>query len=287
MTISVVIPVFNEERRILHTLKAIYDGSLLPTEIIVVDGGSSDHTVEIVRNSYPDVILLNNPDKTAATGRNVGILEAHGEIIAFTDGDCLVARDWLRNIAKHFEDTDIDGLGGKVLNAVPENRYEEYWGNLAWNLIMSFPDEPYEVREKKLNDAFVTANCAYRKDLLFRINGFSEFFANNAEDVDLCWRAIDRGAKLVYVPDVIIYAHNVTTLKGIAQKSFRNGVSSSKLQKIYGNKVNYDPAIYRMLVRNLAGIIKKEKNAELNCIELLCHLLGKYYGSIKVGVINI
>lgn len=287
MTISVVIPVYNEERRILHTLKAIYDGSLLPTEIIVVDGGSSDHTVEIVMNSYPDVILLNNPDKTAATGRNVGILEAHGEIIAFTDGDCLVARDWLRNIAKHFEDTDIDGLGGKVLNAVPENRYEEYWGNLAWNLIMSFPDESYEVREKKLNDAFVTANCAYRRDLLFRINGFSEFFANNAEDVDLCWRAIDRGAKLVYVPDVIIYAHNVTTLKGIAQKSFRNGVSSSKLQKVYGNKVNYDPAIYRMLVRNLAGVIKKEKNAELNCIELLCHLFGKYYGSIKVGVINI
>jgi len=263
MTISVVIPVYNEERRILHTLKAIYDGSLLPTEIIVVDGGSSDHTVEIVMNSYPDVVLLNNPDKTAATGRNVGILEAHGEIIAFTDGDCLVARDWLRNIAKHFEDTDIDGLGGKVLNAVPENRYEEYWGNLAWNLIMSFPDESYEVREKKLNDAFVTANCAYRRDLLFRINGFSEFFANNAEDVDLCWRAIDCGAKLVYVPDVIIYAHNVTTLKGIAQKSFRNGVSSSKLQKVYGNKVNYDPAIYRMLVRNLAGVIKKEKNATL------------------------
>lgn len=86
---------------------------------------------------------------------------------------------------------------------------------------------------------------------------------------------------------MIIYAHNVTTLKGIAQKSFRNGVSSSKLQKVYGNKVNYDPAIYRMLVRNLAGVIKKEKNAELNCIELLCHLFGKYYGSIKVGVINI
>ena len=103
----------------------------------------------------------------------------------------------------------------------------------------------------------------------------------------MCWRAIDRGAKLVYVPDVIIYAHNVTTLKGIAKKSFRNGVSSSKLQKVYGGKVNCDPAIYKMLLKNFAGIIKKEKNADLNCIELLCHLLGKYYGSIKVGVINI
>lgn len=173
------------------------------------------------------------------------------------------------------------------MTAPPENHYEEYWGNLAWNLIMNFPDEAYEVKEKKLNDAFVTANCAYKRELLYRIQGFSNFFANNAEDVDLCWRAIESGAKLVYVPDVVIYAHNVTTLKGIAKKSFRNGVSSSKLQKKYGNRFNCDPSIYKMLLKNIAGLVKKETDAELNCVELICHLLGKYYGSLKVGVINI
>ena len=287
MTISVVIPVFIEEKRIIAALSAIQNGSLLPMEIIVVDGGSSDRTVSLVQRSYPDVILLNNPDRTAAAGRNVGIQKARGDIVAFTDGDCIVDKDWLRNILKHFEQQDIDGLGGKVLNAVPENHYEEYWGNLAWNLIMSFPDKSYVVKEKKLNDAFVTANCAYKRSLLDRIHGFNEFFANNAEDVDLCWRAVDSGAKLIYVPDVVIYAHNVTTLKGIAKKSFRNGVSSSKLQKVYGGKVNFDPNIYKMLRKNLAGIVKKEKDAKLNCVELLCHLFGKYYGSVKVGVINI
>ena len=152
---------------------------------------------------------------------------------------------------------------------------------------MNFPDEAYEVKEKKLNDAFVTANCAYKRKLLYSIKGFNRFFANNAEDVDLCWRAIDKGARLVYVPDVIIYAHNVTTLKGIAQKSFRNGVSSSKLQKVYGSRFNYDPNIYRMLGRNILGLIKREKDAGLNCVELVCHLLGKYYGSFKVGVVNV
>lgn len=287
MKISVIIPTLNEEKRISDTLEAIYSGTLIPSEIIVVDGGSSDCTVRIIKEKYPDVVLLNNPERTAAAGRNIGIKKAKGDIIAFTDGDCIVDRDWLKNIKIHFENKEIDGLGGKVMNAPPENHYEEYWGNLAWNLIMNFPDEAYEVKEKKLNDAFVTANCAYKRELLYRIQGFSNFFANNAEDVDLCWRAIESGAKLVYVPDVVIYAHNVTTLKGIAKKSFRNGVSSSKLQKKYGNRFNCDPSIYKMLLKNIAGLVKKETDAELNCVELICHLLGKYYGSLKVGVINI
>lgn len=287
MTISVVIPVFNEGKRIYNTLKAIYSGSIAPLEVIVVDGGSSDHTVSIIKKYYPEVILLRNPDRTAAAGRNIGIKKAKGDVIAFTDGDCIVDKDWLKNIKNHFEENEIDGLGGRVINAPPENHYEEYWGNLAWNLIMSFPDASYEVKEKKLNDAFVTANCAYKKELLYRLKGFSKFFANNAEDVDLCWRAIDKGAKLIYVPDVVIYAHNVTTLKGIAKKSFRNGVSSSKLQKIYGGKINFDPNIYRMLGNNILGVIKQDKDAGLNCVELICHLFGKYYGSIKVGVINV
>lgn len=287
MTISVVIPVLNEEKRISDTLEALSNGTQTPLEIIVVDGGSSDHTVSIIKKYYPDVILLKNPDRTAAAGRNIGIKKAKGDIVAFTDGDCIVDKDWLKNIKIHFEENEIDGLGGKVMNAPPENHYEEYWGNLAWNLIMNFPDVSYEVKEKKLNDAFVTANCAYKKELLYRLKGFSKFFANNAEDVDLCWRAIDKDAKLIYVPDVVIYAHNVTTLKGIAKKSFRNGVSSSKLQKIYGGKINYDPNIYRMLGKNILGVIKREKDAGLNCVELVCHLFGKYYGSVKVGVINV
>ena len=287
MTISVVMPVYNEEKRISATLRAIYEGSVLPLEVIVVDGGSKDRTVELIRRDYPETIVLNNPDKTAAMGRNVGIKNAKGDIIAFTDGDCIVDVDWIRNIGQHFENEPIDGLGGKVLNAEPENHYEEYWGNLAWNLIMNFPDEEYKVTEKKLNDAFVTANCAYKRELLNNINGFSKFFANNAEDVDLCWRALDNGAKLVYVPDVVIYAHNVTTLKGIAKKSFRNGISSSKLQKVYGRKVNFDPNIYKMLFKNLIGIFKRKKDAGLNCIELICHLFGKYWGSIRAGVINV
>lgn len=285
--ISVVMPVYNEEANIIDTLDAIYSNTVLPDEVIMADGGSTDRTVQLVKEKFPQVIIVDNQMKHAASGRNVGIKHAKGDIIAFTDGDCIVAEDWIENISEAFKNNDIDGLGGKVLIAPPVNHIEEYWGNLAWNLIMSFGDTPYVVEQCTLNDAFVTANCAYKRDLLIKLNGFSNWFANNAEDVDLCWRAIKSGAKLMYIPGIRIYARNVTTKKGIAKKSFRNGYSSSKLQKKYGSKVNFDPNIYRMLGHNIVGLFKHEKDADLNVLELMCHLAGKYYGSIKVHVINV
>lgn len=285
--ISVVMPVYNEEKNIIDTLTAIFNNTVLPDEVIMADGGSSDKTVDLVKEKFPQVIIVNNPKKNAASGRNVGIKKAKGDIIAFTDGDCIVAQDWIENITRAFADNDVDGIGGKVLIAPPVNHIEEYWGNLAWNLIMNFGDDKYIVDKCTLNDAFVTANCAYERKLLVELKGFSNWFANNAEDVDLCWRAIQSGAKLMYIPQVQIYAHNVTTKKGVAKKSFRNGYSSSKLQKRYGSKFNFDPNIYRMLGHNIIGLIKHEKDADLNLLELTCHLAGKYYGSFKAHVINI
>lgn len=285
--ISVVMPTYNEAEHIVDTLDALYGNTVLPDEVIVADGGSADNTVELIRKKFPQVVLLNNPRKNAAAGRNVGIKKARGDIVAFTDGDCIVDKRWIENIGKAFQENTIDGLGGKVLLAAPVNHIEAYWGNLAWKLIMSFGDEPYIVDTCTLNDAFVTANCAYKRSLLVKLRGFNTWFANNAEDVDLCWRAVQRGAKLLYVPDVQIYAHNVTTIQGVAKKSFRNGYSSSKLQKKYGGKVNFDPNIYKMLGRNVIGLMRREKDAGLNVLELTCHLAGKYYGSFKAHVINI
>ena len=91
----------------------------------------------------------------------------------------------------------------------------------------------------------------------------------------------------MYVPEVKIYAHNVTTVQGVAKKSFRNGVSSSKIQKRYGGRVNFDKNIYKMLFQNIKGLFHKKQDAGLNLIELTSHLAGKYYGSFKVRVINI
>ena len=151
---------------------------------------------------------------------------------------------------------------------------------------MRFGDEPSEIRGRELAHSVVTASCCYRRSALERLGGFDEWFGNNAEDVDLTWRALDAGCRLIYEPAAQVWANGVTDVTGVRRKAFRNGISSSKLQKRYGTLVNHDWAIYRMLLDNLRGRSTCEHPA-LERNELVWHLLGKYWGSLRHGVINV
>lgn len=285
INISVVIPTYNEENCIEECLRSILDGTEKPLEIIVADGGSTDATVEIAKRVGVNVIP--NPHKHAAGGRNEGIKVAKGNVIAFIDADCIADADWLKEIKYTFANENVDGLGTYIEPAEFANKYEKFWGIFSLKMIMTYGDEPYYVKNKTLNDAFITASCAYTKELLDKLNGFDNWFANNAEDIDICWRALDAGARLKYEPKAKIKAHSPTDLKGIKRKSFRNGYSSSKLQKRYGKFFNYDVNIYKALFSNIWKMLCGKEDAYLFVIEILWHLGGKYYGSIKTGIINI
>lgn len=285
ISISVIIPTYNEEKYIKNCISSIKNGSISPLEIIVSDGGSNDRTVEIAKNM--GVKVVNNPKKHAAGGRNEGIKISKGNVIAFIDADCIADKYWLEEIKNTFEKEDIDGLGTYIEPATFANKYEKFWGTFSLKMIMTFGNDPYYVKQRTLNDAFITASCAYKKELLERLKGFDNWFANNAEDIDICWRALEAGAKLKYEPRAKVKAHSPTNLKGIKRKSFRNGISSSKLQKKYGSFFNFDLNIYKALFFSLGKMFLGEKNSYLFVIEILWHLAGKYYGSFKVGVINI
>ena len=285
MSISVVIPVLNEEKRILKCLKALEANTRKPEEIILVDGGSQDQTVRLAKEMGAQV--LHNEKGHAAAGRNIGIKAAAGRIIAFTDADCLPDPLWIQSIHQAFQNDELDGLGGFTDPAPAENEYEAFWGMLSLQIIMSFGEEAYVVREKSLNQGFMTANCAYRKTLLHRLSGFDEWFANHAEDIDLTWRALDAGALLKYMPTVRVRAHSPTSLEGIKEKSFRNGYASSKLKKRYGPFFHIDAFIYRSLLQHAFRAVGGEKTSRLFLVELLHFLKGKYYGSLMTGVINL
>ena len=102
VTISVVIPTYNEEKCIENCLSSVMNGSALPLEIIVADGGSSDKTVEIAKRM--GAIVINNPHKHAAGGRNEGIKIAKGNVIAFIDADCIADKYWLQEIKNTFDE---------------------------------------------------------------------------------------------------------------------------------------------------------------------------------------
>lgn len=111
--ITVIVPAYNEEKYIKRCLDALLNQNINKNlyEVIVVDNASSDKTAEIVRK-YP-VKLIHEKRKGVAHARSAGTKVAQGEIIAFTDADCIVPKNWISNFLSKFEkDPKLDALGG-------------------------------------------------------------------------------------------------------------------------------------------------------------------------------
>ncbi|MDD2852250.1 MAG: glycosyltransferase [Desulfuromonadaceae bacterium] len=125
--VSVIIPAFNEDRYIGECLSSVisleYPKDKL--EIIVVDNGSTDNTNSIARG-YP-VKLIEKPGVKVGAVRNAGFAESTGEILAFTDADCIVPKQWLEDALVFLFRSGIGAVGGGCL--VKENGT---WLEKAW-----------------------------------------------------------------------------------------------------------------------------------------------------------
>lgn len=135
--ISVIVPVFNTGSYLPRTVEALL-GQDLPRdryELIFVDNGSSDDSLEILRR-FPEIRFLHEPIQGSYAARNCGLREAQGDIIAFTDSDCFPVPEWLSSIEKGFETPGSLVLMGPRLPAddsrslrllaAYENRKKEY-----------------------------------------------------------------------------------------------------------------------------------------------------------------
>lgn len=113
MTISIIIPVYNEALQLDACLQAIARQTATPYEVIVVDNNSSDNTVAATRR-YPFVTLLHESRQGVVHARNRGFNAAKSDIIARIDADTLVSPDWLATIQAIMADDTIAALSGAV-----------------------------------------------------------------------------------------------------------------------------------------------------------------------------
>lgn len=102
MRISVVIPAYNEEKRIAYCLKSVLNQTQMPYEVIVANNNSIDRTEEIAK-SFPGVTVITEKRAGTIAARDTGFDAATGDIIARTDADSLVPHDWIEKIDRHFE----------------------------------------------------------------------------------------------------------------------------------------------------------------------------------------
>ena len=111
LTLSIVIPVYNEERYIKHCLDAIASQTVMPIEVIVVDNNCIDKTIEIAE-TYPFVKVLKQPTQGRTVSRNMGFNAAKGDIIGRIDADSILMPNWVERALYDFSNYEIDGVTG-------------------------------------------------------------------------------------------------------------------------------------------------------------------------------
>ncbi|MEE9288930.1 MAG: glycosyltransferase [Bacteroidota bacterium] len=217
-SISVIIPARNEESRLANCLRAVKTQSTAPIEILLVDGHSTDRTVEMGRSFGAHVLFEDLGTRAGAC--QVGVEGAKGEYVAFTDADCVPSPTWLENLLVHLSG-DIMGVGGRVVN-----EGETFWQrsiDAALDTLLGSANsvQGRNFRTKRLVSSISGSNSMYRRKDILEVGGFRTDLVT-AEDTELNHRLLGRG-KLLYVPDAVIHHHHERGLRAFAKRMFQYG----------------------------------------------------------------
>jgi cellulose synthase/poly-beta-1,6-N-acetylglucosamine synthase-like glycosyltransferase len=240
-TVSVVVPVRNGQRTIGACLDALlaldYRGS---SEVIVVDNGSTDATAALADSR--DVLLLCEPRRGRAIARNAGIASALSEIVAFVDADCVAEPGWLTALVTPFSDPAVGGVGGEIHSISPVTAVQAYLDQKesCW--------QQYCVQggRRKRHGFLITANAAYRRSVLDRVDGFDPHFVT-AEDVDLGWRVRDAGYSLAYAPEAIVRHRLRESARALFRQRYGYGYGRALFRRRYDLERGYSLGTYRQL----------------------------------------
>jgi len=249
-SVSVIIPVRNGESTIEPLLESLqrldYDGNKV--EVIVVDGDSTDRTRDIVRK-YPVKLIIERKEGLNAA-RNTGMRNSNGEIIAFTDCDCIVPSDWIRKIVENFKDPQVSCVGGSA-----KGRDDDFISQYADNSII--PLMPFFKKREKLDmiKLFLHhpagCNMAFRRKAFEEVGCFDEGIRYGFDDVEFVERVCKAGYKMVLDPSVLVWHKHRSALKEFLKQNFSYGRGSGVLLKRKGAK--YVASTWSFL--NLIGFI--------------------------------
>ncbi len=197
LTVSVIIPVWNDAERLQTCLDALQRQSF-PSgrfEIIVADNGSTDNSADVAR-SYENVRVVSEPAPGSYAARNAGLAGARGVYVAFTDSDCIPDRDWLSNLVRAAAHAGEFGIiAGHV---------EFFKLDGACDACFTF-ERHFLMRQKAnaANGRCVTANWLSRRDILCRFGGFDAKLVSGG-DYELSARISKAGMPVIFAHDAVV-----------------------------------------------------------------------------------
>lgn len=255
--LSVIVRTFNRAQKLLRVLKCIahQDFPAERFEVIIVDDGSTDGTVDLVRDATMHIKhmkYLKQSHAGPAKAGNVGTNAAAGELVVFLDDDCQPPSDWLARICNYFDQhPEIDGIGSWIdtkINGSLLSRYHKYIG---------FLQGPQYYENQLIGLA--TASAAFRRSALVQTRGFCEQFVwPGGEDTDLIYRLKQEGYKIKFVPDIKCLHEPPETIRGFLRKRYFYGYGASYfclLRKVPGQSCGIpESGVLHLLLSELKAV---------------------------------
>lgn len=239
--VSVVVGIRNEEKFIKECIESLLnlDYPKDSYEIIIVDGMSTDKTRDIVQK-YPVKLLLNEK-KNVAAARNLGVKNARGELVAFTDGDCKVDAQWLKVLVHEMQASpdDVVCFGGPNLIFDTDPVFGRVVGYAQESFLGSGGSAQSKNSTKKhYVGSLPNCNAMYKKAAIKGVGGFDERFVVG-QDGDLNYRIGKKGNKFLYIPKAQVLHHRRGTLKSFSVRMFKYGMWMAELFKKHGEFVRW------------------------------------------------
>lgn len=221
--VSIVIPAFNAASTIGQAIAACknQDYPKDRLEIIVIDDGSIDDTKDVVEGL--GVRYIYQEKAGPASARNTGWMNSKGDVICFTDADCIPELDWVSRLVRYYNMNDIGAVAGS---------YNAHGSSYLLDKFVHYEIRDRHSRMFEYISSFGTYNVMIKRLVLKATGGFNIEYCNaSGEDTDLSYRIIKAGYKIYFAKDAFVSHKNILKLWKYLIIQFMHGYWRMKLYK--------------------------------------------------------
>jgi glycosyltransferase involved in cell wall biosynthesis len=275
MTISVIIPVYNEERDIGFCLRSLEKQSYKDFEVIVVDDGSTDSTIKIAQE-FSKVKIIKGKHKGPGFSRNLGAKHAKGDVLVFVDADMTFDREYLRNLVTPIIRDKTKKIIGTTHDYEIVDNLKSIWSRCWGRVRVDARSRSYKLPE--IGAPF----RAIRKDKFLELGGFDPKYGY-ADDQTFRFKY---NLNPIYAPRTTCHHRNPETLKGVYNQSRWIGASMDSIFiKLFLTRYFISPA---MIILSPAAIpllafkrCIKNRDCGIFIPWMLIFMTARYFGTVS------